>query len=131
MTNEMPMLEPMLRAMLNRLVANLLDNAIAYGAPPVDVYPAGMQADAQFCATLEKRPDAKKLLAPFVVAAQQPALAQQAIGLVQEVPPNPPVCCMAASLLFVSIMSFKVPLLEVLPSGTSAHFPVMTSPGLL
>ena len=39
------------------------------GAPkPVfDLYPAELQNDDKFCAALEKRPDAKELMAPFVV----------------------------------------------------------------
>jgi hypothetical protein len=43
------------------------------GAPkPVyDAYPPGMQADARFCAALEKRSDAKALLDPFVVVRDQ------------------------------------------------------------
>jgi len=39
------------------------------GSPPLinDAYPAALQADAGFCAKLEKRPDAKVLLDPFSV----------------------------------------------------------------
>jgi hypothetical protein len=39
------------------------------GAPhqPVDAYPAELQADEGFCATLEARPDASTLLTPFTV----------------------------------------------------------------
>jgi hypothetical protein len=39
------------------------------GAPkPIfDLYPAELQKDDKFCAALEKRPDAKELMAPFVV----------------------------------------------------------------
>ena len=42
------------------------------GAPrPVfDLYPAALQADPGFCAGLEKRKDAKQLLAPFVVVRE-------------------------------------------------------------
>jgi len=42
------------------------------GAPrPVfDLYPASLQKDAGFCAALEKRKDAEKLLAPFVVVRE-------------------------------------------------------------
>jgi len=39
--------------------------------PRVDVYPADLQDDAGFCAALEKRPDAKELLAPFVVVREK------------------------------------------------------------
>ena len=35
--------------------------------PIVDIYPAAIQGDDNFCKTLEARKDAKKLLAPFVV----------------------------------------------------------------
>jgi hypothetical protein len=35
--------------------------------PIVDVYPPELQADAAFCAALEKRKDADKLLGPFTV----------------------------------------------------------------
>jgi hypothetical protein len=34
--------------------------------PIYGIYPAAIQADDEFCATLEKRPDAKVLMAPFV-----------------------------------------------------------------
>lgn len=39
--------------------------------PLVGVYPAAAQRDDKFCAELEKLPDAKKLLAPFVVVRDQ------------------------------------------------------------
>ncbi len=35
--------------------------------PIFDLYPAELQKDEKFCAALEKRPDAKQLMAPFVV----------------------------------------------------------------
>jgi hypothetical protein len=43
------------------------------GAPrqPVDVYPASMQSDDSFCATLEARPDGEALLAPFTVVREE------------------------------------------------------------
>jgi hypothetical protein len=43
------------------------------GAPKrkVDLYPASLQDDPQFCEALEKRKDAKDLLAPFVVVREQ------------------------------------------------------------
>lgn len=43
------------------------------GAPPrvVDVYPAALQTDKNFCAALEKRSDAVKLLEPFSVVREQ------------------------------------------------------------
>ena len=39
--------------------------------PIVDVYPASLQDDPKFCASLEARKDAKDLLAPFVVVREQ------------------------------------------------------------
>jgi hypothetical protein len=39
--------------------------------PKVDAYPDDVQDDPDFCAALEKRPDAKALLAPFVVVREQ------------------------------------------------------------
>jgi hypothetical protein len=39
--------------------------------PLSDAYPAALQADADFCAKLEKRPDAKKLLDPFTVVREE------------------------------------------------------------
>lgn len=43
------------------------------GAPKrkVDVYPASLQDDPKFCEVLEKRKDAKELLAPFVVVREK------------------------------------------------------------
>lgn len=43
------------------------------GAPKrrVDVYPASLAEDPKFCEKLEKRPDAKKLLDPFVVVREK------------------------------------------------------------
>lgn len=41
--------------------------------PKVGVYPAAMQEDRAFCQALEKRPDAKKLLSPFVVVREKDA----------------------------------------------------------
>jgi hypothetical protein len=43
------------------------------GAPKVvnDAYPAAMQADAGFCAALEKQPNAKALLDPFTVVREK------------------------------------------------------------
>jgi hypothetical protein len=43
------------------------------GAPrqPVDVYPASLQSDESFCATLEARPDASALLSPFTVVREE------------------------------------------------------------
>lgn len=34
---------------------------------PVDIYPAPMQSDANFCQALEKHPDSRKLMSPFTV----------------------------------------------------------------
>ncbi|MDD5306715.1 MAG: hypothetical protein PHU25_05275 [Deltaproteobacteria bacterium] len=39
--------------------------------PLVDAYPAALQADAGFCASLEKREDSKALLDPFVVVRDE------------------------------------------------------------
>ena len=44
--------------------------AIAGVTPTVSVYPAEMQKDPKFCATLEKDPQSKKLLEPFTVVVQ-------------------------------------------------------------
>lgn len=45
-----------------------LCSAIPGSPKPIsDLYPAELQRDAKFCAALEKRPDAKTLMAPFVV----------------------------------------------------------------
>lgn len=43
------------------------------GAPKaaVGIYPASIQKDPKFCETLEKHPDAKKLLDPFVVVQEK------------------------------------------------------------
>jgi hypothetical protein len=43
------------------------------GAPlPIfDIYPASLQRDPKFCESLEKRPDAKELMKPFVVVREQ------------------------------------------------------------
>jgi hypothetical protein len=43
------------------------------GAPaqPVDVYPAALQADADFCEALEAREDAAELLGPFTVVRER------------------------------------------------------------
>ncbi|MCA9677637.1 MAG: hypothetical protein H6709_11645 [Kofleriaceae bacterium] len=41
--------------------------------PRVDVYPEALQAKATFCKDLEERPDAEKLMAPFVVVRQTDA----------------------------------------------------------
>ena len=42
-------------------------------APPVALYPPELQKDKAFCTVLEKHPDTKALLAPFVVVRQQGA----------------------------------------------------------
>ncbi len=42
-----------------------------HSKPLVDAYPAQVQQDPGFCQNLEKRPDAKALLAPFVVVAEK------------------------------------------------------------
>lgn len=39
--------------------------------PVVDVYPASVQTAPDFCAALEKRPDAKTLLTPFTVVREE------------------------------------------------------------
>ncbi len=45
-----------------------LCSAIPGSPKPIsDLYPAELQRDPKFCAALEKRPDAKTLMAPFVV----------------------------------------------------------------
>ncbi len=47
-------------------------NALASRPPHVvGLYPADMQADKDFCAKLEKRPDAEQLLTPFTVVVRQ------------------------------------------------------------
>ena len=46
-------------------------SAIPGGATPVfDLYPASLQADENFCAELESRPDAAELLDPFTVVRE-------------------------------------------------------------
>ncbi len=46
-------------------------SAIPGGATPVfDLYPASLQADEEFCADLESRPDAGELLDPFTVVRE-------------------------------------------------------------
>jgi len=49
--------------------------------PVVDVYPAAMQKDPRFCVALEKLPNAKDLLAPFVVTRANPKGQLQAVPL--------------------------------------------------
>jgi hypothetical protein len=51
---------------------NPLCSAIAGSPKPlVDIYPAQLQKNDHFCAELEKLPDAKKLLDPFVVVRKE------------------------------------------------------------
>jgi hypothetical protein len=38
---------------------------------PVDIYPAALQSDPQFCQTLEKHADSRQLMSPFVVVREQ------------------------------------------------------------
>lgn len=40
-------------------------------APVFDLYPAALQKDNKFCATLEKHPDTKALMAPFVAVREE------------------------------------------------------------
>ncbi|MDX9723047.1 MAG: hypothetical protein RBU37_20015, partial [Myxococcota bacterium] len=47
-------------------------NALASKAkPPVDIYPAALQEQAEFCKTLEQAPNAKELLDPFTVVRSE------------------------------------------------------------
>jgi hypothetical protein len=41
--------------------------------PKVDIYPADLQDDPNFCSSLEKQPNAKELMAPFTVVRKQGA----------------------------------------------------------